>query len=277
MSNAPPAGATQRMRQRLGQHFLTDRTVSLTAVDALALSANDTVIEVGPGRGALTLRIAERLATLPGTALIAIERDPVLAEEVRTALRNCGTHTEVVEGDVRSVLREVTERVGPYKLTGNLPYYLTGFFFRLVGELSQKPERAVFMVQREVAERMVAQPPSMNLLAAAIQHWTSVSLIATVPVSAFSPRPHVEGALILLTPHRSQGNSAAYYRLVRALFKQPRKTIRNNVVAAAPNLGIPVHAVEGLLERSGIDPGERPQTVSVAAIERLAGSFETTA
>jgi len=258
------------MPERLGQHFLIDPSVSQKIIAALAPAPNDTVIEIGPGRGALTLPLAERLAQLPEARLIAIERDSALAAEVRETLGTKGLAADIVDGDARTVLPALAGTQGAYLLTGNLPYYLTGFFFRLLSELTLKPIRAVFMVQREVAERMAATPPRMNLLAATLQHWTAVSLVATVPVSAFSPRPRVEGAIILLTPRRRKTEIPLYYTLVRALFKQPRKTIHNNLIAAAPNLGIAGNGVDRALEGAGIIPGNRPHTLSLEAIERLA-------
>lgn len=263
------------MPQRLGQHFLTDPSVSETIIGALALRERDTVIEVGPGHGALTLPLAKRLAEIPSTRFIAIERDCVLADEIRGALRKRGYAAEVVTGDARTVVPDITRALGVYKLVGNLPYYLTGFFFRLMSELATKPTRAVFMVQREVAERMTATPPRMNLLSATIQHWTAVSLIATVPVSAFSPRPRVEGALVLLEPFSPPRNIPGFYPLVRALFKQPRKTVRNNLVSAASLFGIPPHDIDRTLERIGIDPSGRPQTLSIEVLERFAAQLST--
>lgn len=258
------------MPQPLGQHFLIDPSISQTVIDSLRPRENDTVIEVGPGHGALTVPLAEHLSRLSGTHLIAVERDTVLADEVRATLRTKGLEAQVIHGDIRTALTDITEPLGSYVLTGNLPYYLTGFFFRLLSELPTKPARAVFMVQREVAERMTAEPPHMNLLAAAIQHWTSVSLVATVPVSAFSPRPRVEGALVLLVPLTAPERTPEYYALVRSLFKQPRKTVRNNILSASAPFTLTAGTVDRTLAEVGIDPSGRPHDLSVGTIERLA-------
>jgi 16S rRNA (adenine1518-N6/adenine1519-N6)-dimethyltransferase len=244
--------------------------VSETAIRGLAIKENETVIEVGPGHGALTIPLAAHLSSIPGARLIAVERDTVLALEVRKTLETKGYAAEILEGDIRKVLPSIAGSLGTYVLTGNLPYYLTGFFFRLLSELTEKPTRAVLMVQREVAERMTATPPRMNLLAAATQHWTSVSLLATVPVSAFSPRPRVEGALLLLEPLNPAPKTPQYFALVRALFKQPRKKTRNNLASASPLFHIDPHDADNILKEAGIDPDGRPQNISVPDIERLA-------
>jgi len=251
------------MRARIGQHFLKDGGVARRIVGALPIGEGKIIIEIGPGRGALTALLAERVGRVPGAELVCIERDPILAE----ALRARAWHTippRVITGDARTALPEPVRELTPdntYIVVGNLPYYLTGRLFRILGELSRLPEAAVFMVQREVAMRLTAAPPHMNLLAASVQAWARVSLLFHVPASAFTPQPRVESAVVLITATRTTPPPAGYYQTARVLFKQPRKTLLNNLAVE-----IGREDATWILAEVGLDPSGRPQSLSPEAI-----------
>lgn len=265
------------MRQNLGQHFLKDKKVLRTIAGAAELGDGDTVIEVGPGHGELTDELLR--SKINDLKLIAIERDPELSDVLRKKYENT-PFVEVIEGDVRKVLPDlIRERgfaSGGYKLVGNIPYYLTGFLFRIVGALEEKPELCVFTIQKEVALRVAAKPPHMNLLAAAVQYWSDPRVVATIPKTAFSPAPEVDSAVITLALDRTIGTETQeeqtrYYTLIKTLFAQPRKTILNNLFTCGEWEKPGKSRVEELLNAIGVDPSLRPQDLDVVTIKKMRG------
>jgi len=258
---------------RLGQHFLKNKSVVKKIADALELRDGDLVIEIGPGHGELTAAIAAKA----DVKIIAIEKDARLAQLLRDAFLK-KSEMEIVEGDALKVLPDLTQEkiptTKPWKLAGNIPYYITGKLLRTVSELDHKPERSVIMVQREVAVRICATPPHMNRLAASVQFWADVKIVMHVPKEDFSPVPDVDSAVIVLTAKTPQANigSDRYYGAVHAVFSQPRKTILNNVAAGAKN-GLPKQEIEGSIKKLGLDPGARPQNLTTKDIESIAEAF----
>lgn len=261
------------MRQRLGQHFLRNKEVLAKEVAALDLKKNETVIEIGPGRGALTEEILKFRDKIK--KLIAIEKDKKLAEKISEweKSRHGENLIEIITGDVLKVLPELEARLKNqnYKIIGNIPYYLTGFLFRIVGELENKPILGVFIIQKEVAERVAAKAPKMNKLAASVQFWAEVEVLALVPKNDFSPPPEVESALIKLKTwnlkHEAE-KEKKYYKAVNVLFQQPRKTILNNILSDK-NLKRDKNAVEKELLEMEIKPGARPQDLGVEEILKI--------
>src|SRR5258708_9999603 len=202
----------------LGQHFLKNPSVAKNINRALAPTADDFILEVGPGNGELTSLLAEECQKVSGK-ILAIEKDAALAEQLKKEKR--WENVEIVHGDVLTILPTLPAIHGrKYKIVGNIPYYLTGHLLRIVSELSARPERAVFMVQKEVAERAVAEPPRMNRLAATIQFWAIPKIASIVTKQNFAPQPKIDSAILVLD---SRSDKAAvptdqYYAAVRALF-----------------------------------------------------------
>lgn len=258
------------MRQRLGQYFLHDTGAVAEAISAIGAEIKN-VIEIGPGNGALTKPLCESLFK-NGGRLIAIEKDPALAEKARDwDLENL----EVVEGDALEVLPGLSAELGgqKYSLIGNIPYYLTGFLLRIISELEHKPEQTIFMIQKEVAERIVVKPPEMNRLAASIQFWAEPKIIRNVSKRSFSPSPKVDSAIILLTTTQNPLKTAPekYYSALRALFAQPRKTVLNNLAAEfKESRKTATEKALAALTRAGVSPDSRPQNLSIKDIEGIA-------
>lgn len=255
------------MGQKLGQHFLINEKVLQKIASALELEKNDVVIEIGPGHGELTdalLQIANNEAQI-----IAIEKDPVLAQALTEKYRN-QKNIQIIEGDAREKLEAISSKLkAPYKLAGNIPYYLTGFLFRIVGELPQKPSNIVFTIQKEVAERIATAPPKMSLIAASIQIWAEPKIISIIPKRDFLPTPKVDSAILQLIPHKNmppKEKMEKYYRLIKIIFKQPRKTILNNL---SFGLGRPKSELEEELAKIGIPPEERPSFLSANQLLEL--------
>lgn len=268
------------MRQRLGQHFLKNKSAIRKIVEALDLKAHDTVIEIGPGHGELTEPLARRCEDL-GCRVIAVERD----EELGSRLQVLGgrENTEIIIGDVLKILDSITYnlKTETYKLTGNIPYYITGKLFRILSEMENKPTLSVFTLQREVAERMAAEPPKMNRLAAVVQFWAKPEIVVWLSEKDFTPPPEVESAIIKLGSrlevvgvsdhgHNSSENAERYYKMVRVLFQQPRKTILNNLSEILPDK----KKIAGILASLGIDDKNRPQDLGVQEILEITRKFQ---
>lgn len=264
------------MPQKLGQHFLKNKPVIQKIIAALDLHFGEHVIEIGPGHGALTLLLADACADI-GCTIVAVEKDQRLASELANKQANRNV-VRIIHGDALRELPPLAssyqrKAVG-YKLAGNIPYYITGKLLRVIGELEYKPSRAVLMVQKEVAERLTAKAGAMNLLAAATQIWADIAIIATLKPRDFSPPPKVASAVIRIET-RKQGNIKvgelkAYYRFIRAAFKQPRKTLLNNL---SEGFELEKSSVLDALKKFGFAEKTRAQELGIDNLRKLAEYF----
>jgi len=268
--------------QKLGQHFLNNDAVLKKIINAIELSDGGMVIEIGPGRGALTIPLATACETAR-CHLVAIEKDTALAAALTATFTSAprkATGPEIIQGDALKLLPTIVEaaikKTSKYFIVGNIPYYITGKLLRIISELERKPQQCVFMVQREVAERICAKPPAMSRLSASVQFWANASTIAAVPKTDFIPRPNVDSAVILLAKKDTMPEIDAdhYYYTVRSVFAQPRKTILNNLLATKEST--PRTEIETLLKKIGVDPAGRPQDLSVEKLVAIAGSMGIT-
>lgn len=268
-----------QMSKRLGQHFLVTTSALKKIAAALEVKPGDTIIEIGPGHGELTnelLAVSFELLEKSklATKVIAIEKDAKLARRLKERFSEKAV-VDVIEGDVLIVLPDVVKnyklKATSYKLTGNIPYYVTGYLLRTIGDLEPKPERCVFTVQKEVAERLTAVPPRMNRLAASVQFWAEPRILTVLPGSGFRPRPKVDSAVVVLKTRgfKPGTNPQAYYKAVRVLFQQPRKTLSNNLTEA----GLSRKDANEVLKRNGLDPDLRPQNLDIQDILRIGDDF----
>jgi 16S rRNA (adenine1518-N6/adenine1519-N6)-dimethyltransferase len=247
----------------LGQHFLKNPAAIKKIVAAINVQPGGTIIEIGPGHAELTFPLAEACKKI-GAKIIAIEKDNDLAEKLKTGVANLDLEkiVTIISEDALTFLKQNPEF---QILAGNIPYYITGHLLRRVSELKNKPERCVLMIQKEVAERICAEPPKMNRLAASVQFWAAPKIIATLGKGDFSPSPEVESAVIKLETQYDQIKAPEkYYSTVRTLFAQPRKTILNNLRGDNREKTIT------LLAKLGIDPGARPQNLTIEQIRAIA-------
>ena len=253
-----------RPRKRLGQHFLVDRTTLERIADALGPTASDVVVEIGPGRGALTDLLSQR-----AKRVIAIELDRDLVPYLRDRYREAG-NVDVIERDVLEV--DLGGVAGSeFLLAGNVPYYITTpILFHALAP--PRPARAVYLVQREVAERIVAPPGSRTYgaLSVNVQAVARAELVARVPAGAFRPPPAVESAIVRLTPRPDPVVGAtledAFRALVQDAFGLRRKQMRRVVRTIAH---LQADASDQLLAAAAIDPEVRPETLSPEDFARL--------
>ncbi len=254
-------GAGLRARHSLSQNFLADVGVLERILAEADPAPGRGVLEIGPGLGVLT-----RGLLAAGAAVTAVEVDPGLADYLRTALAAeiAAGQLTLVEGDAldQDLVRLVAP---PYDVVANLPYHITSpVLHRLLGGTPQ-PRRLVLMVQREVAERISAQPGAMSYLSVFVQYHASARVAARVPREAFEPQPKVESAVLVLEP-RAPGerpgeiDEERLWRVVQAGFRERRKMLHNVLRRQLPAEAARVGAA---LAQTGIAPDRRPQTLGV--------------
>jgi 16S rRNA (adenine1518-N6/adenine1519-N6)-dimethyltransferase len=257
-------------RKSLGQHFLTDRRILGRIADALHLKGDETVLEIGPGRGALTDILVERAGRL-----IAIEYDRALAEILRQRYAR-RSNVLIAEADVLEVsLGDLA--AGPYVLVGNVPYYITTpiLFHALV---PPRAERAVYLVQKEVADRLSAAPGSKEYgaLTVNVAAVAKAETLFKVPAGAFVPPPKVDSAVVRITPLPqpllSKEEERPFRLLVQGAFGMRRKQMRR-VIRSLRALN--VAQADAVLAKASIDPEVRPETLSPEQFAKLMRALAT--
>ena len=258
-----------RADKKLGQNFLIDENVVRQIVEAAELSEADTGLEVGPGIGTLTQGLAESKARV-----VAVELDTRLLPVLATTL-NGYDNVRVVHGDILKV--NIMEEVGApsFKVCANLPYYITTPIIFALLEKRLPMERLVAMVQKEVAERMAAQPggKEYGALSVAIQYYTEPEIAFIVPPTSFIPAPAVDSAVIVCKrrskPPVEVCDEALFFRVVKAAFSLRRKMLSNSL----KNMGIKGEQVAKWLELAGVDGKRRAETLSLEDFAKLTNSF----
>ena len=256
-SSAPSLPAT-RPRKSLGQHFLVDNRILSRIAAAAQLTAGDLVVEIGPGKGALTRRLLFQAGRV-----VAIEMDDDLAQALPARL-DYPDNLSVVNADARTV--DLSEVVGerPYKVVANLPYYAANPIIRRFLEAEHRPTGMVVMVQLEVAESMTAAPGKMSILSVAVQFYAAARMVCSVPPSAFRPAPKVTSAVVRLDllpkPALDDSETPAFFNMVRAGFSAPRKQLHNSL---GHGLGLPSSAATEMLEAAQVDGSRRAGTLSL--------------
>lgn len=258
-----------RADKKLGQNFLIDENVVRQIVEAAELSEADTVLEVGPGIGTLTQGLAASKAKV-----VAVELDTRLLPVLATTLEGYD-NVRVVHGDILKV--NIMEEVGApeFKVCANLPYYITTPIIFALLEKRLPMERLVAMVQKEVAERMAAQPGGKDYgaLSVAIQYYTEPEIAFIVPPTSFIPAPAVDSAVIVCKrrskPPVEVCDEALFFRVVKAAFSLRRKMLSNSL----KNMGIKSEQVAKWLELAGVDGKRRAETLSLEDFAKLTNSF----
>jgi 16S rRNA (adenine1518-N6/adenine1519-N6)-dimethyltransferase len=254
------------MGRRWGQHFLRSQGVIDKIVEAANLGANDLVLEIGPGEGVVTTGLCQRSGNVH-----AFEIDPELAAKLRAReVPNLSLH----EGDfLRQDLRPLAQLGGPWTVVANLPYYITApILDRLFWERHLPIRHAVLMMQDEVAQR-IQNPASREAgaLTYIVGAFHRVEYLFKVPPGCFAPPPKVESAVVRVTPHsaagpESEGFARTYERLVSVAFGQRRKQLGRSLRSLSTEAPV-------VLERAGIDPARRPETLSVEEFWSLARTW----
>ncbi len=254
-----------KARKGLGQHFLIDGEVMEAVVAAAGLTPDDTVIEVGPGLGIMTDELAKQAGWV-----IAIELDNKLAAILRKTLAHDNIvilNEDVLGTDPKALLQgrapDVPRALSPYKVVANLPYYITSHVLRHFLEASVKPEVMVVMVQKEVAEAIVAGPGKRSVLSISVQFYGRPSIVTYVPAASFYPKPKVDSAVVRIDVYPRPPidvDEEDFFGLVRAGFTASRKQVVNSL---AQGLKLPKSDVLSLLEKASLDPQRRAETFTL--------------
>ncbi len=258
-------------KKSLGQNFLKDEAVLNHIIESANLSKDDVVVEIGPGQGALT----EKLAGVC-KKVIAIEIDERLVEVLHTKFVG-NQNVEIIQGDILKInLPELVASsqllVHGYKVVANLPYYITSPIVRLLLETKYPPTEMVVMVQKEVAERIVAKPGAMSILAVSVQYYAKPQFLFTVFKESFEPMPKVDSAIIKAVHSsqlsvRSKEETKKFFRIVKSGFSAKRKTLINNL---SNGLQLEKKLVEEKLTSLGFSPNTRAQELGVEVWRKLA-------
>ncbi len=258
-----------RPNKAFGQNFLVDHSILLRIIEAAEIHPDDQVLELGAGTGVLTRELAKRARRV---VAVELERDmlSLLAETTRNF-----TNVEVIGRNLLYVDPAEVFDAEPYKLVANLPYYITAPAFRHFLESANPPRLLVVMVQYEVAQRIVAGPGELSLLAVSIQFYGKPNIIAHVPARAFYPAPKVDSAILRVDlkeqvplTHKQRDS---FFRLVQAGFSARRKQLHN---ALAHGLHRKNSEVQAWLLAANIDPSRRAETLSIEDWLRLLHEME---
>lgn len=258
-----------RADKKLGQNFLIDEDIVRRIVEAAELTPADKVLEVGPGIGTLTQGLAES-----GADVVAVELDKRLLPVLDVTLKGYD-NVRIVNGDILKV--DIMQEVGAenFKVCANLPYYITTPIIFALLEKRLPMERLVAMVQKEVAERMAAQPGGREYgaLSVAIQYFTEPEIAFIVPPTSFIPAPAVDSAVIVCRRRKQPPvqvcDEALFFRVVKAAFSMRRKMLNN----ALKNMGISSEQCAKWLELAGIDGKRRGETLTLEDFAALTNSF----
>ncbi|MEI6835384.1 MAG: 16S rRNA (adenine(1518)-N(6)/adenine(1519)-N(6))-dimethyltransferase RsmA [Candidatus Falkowbacteria bacterium] len=249
-----------------GQNFLINEKIYDEIVEAASINSEDTVLEVGPGLGFLTAKLAK-----VAKQVVAVELDDKLANFLQIGLDSQDvTNVSVVNQDVLKF--NPTDLPKNYKVVANLPYNITSIFLRTFLNQKNRPQSLVLMLQKEVAERLVAQPGDMSMLALSVQFFGDVEIIREVKAGNFWPEPKIDSAVIrLIIRETKRGDISvdeekAFFRLAKFGFSAKRKMLKNNL---ASGLKISNLQAEKLLESVGLDAKVRAEDLSVDNWQKL--------
>lgn len=240
----------------LGQHWLTDEQSLLAMVDAAKVTIGDEILEIGPGQGSLTKILLKK-----GANIIAVELDGELVNLLDKNISDRDHLTIVNQNILEFNLLNLPKN---YKIVANIPYYLTSNLIRLISETANPPALAVLLVQKEVAQRVCAEPGEMSILSVITQMYFCPSLGRIVEAQLFTPPPKVDSQILILKrrehPLFRDQNSHELFALIKAGFSERRKKLRSSL---SGGLCITKQAADNLLIKSGIDPNWRAQNLQL--------------
>jgi len=261
-----------RPSREFGQNFLIDREVLETMVQAADLEKNDVVLEIGPGFGTLTTELAGRVGRV-----VAVEADRAVGEAAREILSDF-KNVEIAEGSILKLPITNYQLLNyNYKLVANLPYQITSAVFRKFLSEEPRPSEITVMVQKEVAERICAEPGEMSLLSLSVQFYGQPEIVAIVPRRAFWPEPEVDSAILkiydikdIYEKNKKEIDPEKFFRLAKMGFSARRKQLQNNL---AGGLRLKNKEVQDILVKFGFDPKTRAQDLTLGDWIKLANGL----
>lgn len=266
-------------QKKFGQNFLIDPRVLEKIVDASGVTAEDCVLEIGPGIGTMTQYLAEQAGHV-----VAVEIDanliPILQETLAEYRNVTVLHQDILKTDIRAIARDWGGG-RPLKVTANLPYYITTPIIMNLLEQDIPVDTITVMVQKEVADRMQVGPGTKDYgaLSLAVQYYARAELVANVPPNCFMPRPGVGSAVIRLTKYQTPPvqpkDPDLMFRLIRASFNQRRKTLQNGL-NNSPDVPCSREAIAAAIEKLGLPAAVRGETLSLKQFADLADCLSDT-
>jgi 16S rRNA (adenine1518-N6/adenine1519-N6)-dimethyltransferase len=241
-----------------GQNFLISDNILNKIILASGVSRNDTVLEIGPGLGFLTEKLAENAGKV-----IAVEKDRELAGYLKEIFSE-KKEVEIIEGDILKLMDKESflGGLGEYKIVANLPYYITSHFLRMVLESKNPPKEMFLMLQKEVAQRICAKPPKTSLLSVAVQFYGRPKVVFKVKSSFFWPEPKIDSAILGVSDIKRPPNidHDDFFKLAKAGFSQKRKLLLNNLKNGLKKPSSELHA---LFTECGISPSARAENLTI--------------
>lgn len=244
-----------------GQNFLIQADVYDKIIAAADLRETDTVLEVGPGLGFLTLNMANRVKKV-----LAVELDKKIVEVLETIILSKGVkNIKLFTADILKARGSNFSKLEPYKVVSNLPYNISSVFLRKFLSLASKPELMVLMLQKEVVDRIMAQAPKMNLLALSVQFYAEVEKIMDVPADNFYPAPQVDSAVIKIIPNKKRlatyEEEKKFFKILRIGFSSKRKMLKNNLASA---LSLNLKDIEKILIELNLNSNIRAESLKIS-------------
>lgn len=253
-----------RPQKSLGQNFLADHNALLKIIQDSDVGLQDRVLEIGAGLGNLT-----RLLAVHAGSVVAVEIDPHLFPALRSVTEPFD-NVRLIQGDILEIPSGDIFSEDGYKVIANIPYYITSAVIRHLLEAEVRPERLVLTMQREVAERILNQDEKMSLLSLSVQVYGKAQIVDHIPAECFYPRPKVDSSVLVIDvdqePQLDQEEIGQIFRLAHLAFNQKRKMLRSSL---RPTLGEDLETVSAVLRGAGLDPRQRPETLSLEDWIRL--------
>ena len=262
-------------QKRFGQNFLINQDLPQRLVATAQINEKDTVLEIGPGVGAITQALAQK-----AKLVIAVEKDRNMVEILKETLKNY-KNVEIICDDIRRSDLPLNFGGGPtsqkYKVVGNLPFYLTAPVIRMFLEMKEvRPLSLTLVVQKEVAQRICAQPPKMSILANSVQFYADAEIVSYISKNSFWPQPKVDAAIIKIIPNPQLAGSFLandedlFFKIMKAGFSQPRKQLANNL-----SKGLKIDKIETgeWLTKNNIKPEQRAETLNLSDWINLTENF----
>ena len=258
-----------RPSKTMGQNFLIDELTLDKIIETANLTEKDTILEVGPGIGTLTIELAKKVKMV-----YAVEKDRAMIEILKETLKDC-KNVKIIQDDI---LKFDGEKYGleskKYKIVANIPYYLTSPLIRKFLETKNGPTDMTLMIQKEVALRICSNPPHMTLLSVSVQIYAEPQIISYVSKECFLPKPKVDSAILKITPQNftekyGQVDIDLFFKIVKAGFSQKRKQLKNNLASLVNDKS----KIDVWLLENKINPKQRAETLSINDWVNLTNSF----
>lgn len=271
MNEIPPLNAVNLLKRHglradksLGQNFLQDPLALEKIASAAEIESTDSVLEIGPGLGSLTRHLA-----VSAKEVVAVELDEKLIPPLKVVIAPY-PNIRLIHGDILKFSPSELVNQPGYLVVANIPYYITSAIIRHLLENEPKPRRIVLTIQKEVADRICANPGDMSLLALSVQVYGKPRIAARIPAGAFFPAPKVDSAVLCLDvypePQIKNELLETFFKLIKAGFSQKRKTLRNSL---SSGLHISPTNAADLLTKANIDPQRRAETLSIPEWQSL--------